>query len=71
VKAIKTPDPEPAEPWVVSQEPSGLWSAMINVGGELCPLGYFGSREDAEGIVAAYQKPKRPPTPPRAETAGD
>lgn len=62
VKAIKTPAPELAPPWVLSQEANGVWSAMINLGGDLFPLGYFGSREDAEDTIAAYQQP-RPPRP--------
>lgn len=70
VKATKTPAPEPPAPWILSQEPSGLWRAMINLGGEFCPLGYFGSREDAEATLAAYERPRRPRTPPRAGPAG-
>jgi len=39
---------------------------MINLDGDFHPLGYFGSREDAEALVAAYEKPRRPKKPPSA-----
>jgi hypothetical protein len=45
------------EPWIVSQEPGGAWSAMINLQGEWVQLGYFGAREDAEETIAECMKP--------------
>jgi len=51
--------PKAAEPWIVSQDPSGLWSAMINLGGDWIPLGYFGAREDAMETIAACLQPSR------------
>jgi hypothetical protein len=54
------PDPVtvPAEePWIVSQDPSGAWSAMINLQGQWVELGYFGAREDAEETIAACFQP--------------
>jgi hypothetical protein len=60
VKALKNPAPEVSERGVLSQEPNGVWRAMINLGGELFPLGYFGSREDAEDTIAAYHNSRRP-----------
>jgi hypothetical protein len=52
------------EPWIVSQEPSGAWSAMINLHGEWVPLGYFGAREDAEETIAACFQPSHSPSAP-------
>jgi hypothetical protein len=56
------PDPAvpPEEPWIVSQEPGGAWSARINLHGAWVPLGYFGAREDAEETIAECMKPGRP-----------
>jgi len=52
----------PAEdPWIVSQEPGGAWSAIINLRGEWVPLGYFGAREDAEETIAACLQPGHAP----------
>ncbi|HEY4032260.1 MAG TPA: hypothetical protein VGM25_18080 [Caulobacteraceae bacterium] len=67
----KTPVPELPQAWVLAEEPNGVWRAMINLGGEFVPLGYFGSREDAEATLAAYDKPRRPPMPPRSEATVD
>lgn len=63
MKPLKTPAPEAAERWLLSQEPNGVWRAMINLGGELFPLGYFGSREDAEETIAAYRNARPRSTP--------
>jgi hypothetical protein len=41
------------EPWIVQQDPSGAWTALVNIEGEWIPLGYFGAREDAEETIAA------------------
>ncbi|MGZ3275875.1 MAG: hypothetical protein ACXU82_20305 [Caulobacteraceae bacterium] len=61
VSTTSVPDDSGAnEPWIVSQDPSGLWSAMINLGGDWVPLGYFGAREDAEETIAACLQPSRP-----------
>lgn len=58
------PDPPnvPAEePWIVSQDDSGAWSAMINLQGAWVQLGYFGAREDAEETIAACMQPGHAP----------
>ena len=47
------------EPWILSQEPNGAWSAQINLHGRWIPLGYFGAREDAEDTIAACFRPPR------------
>jgi hypothetical protein len=64
VKAIKTPAATPevttTGSWTLSQEPGGLWSAMIHLNGEWLPLGYFGARGDAEATIAACLRPARP-----------
>jgi len=61
VSATSVPDVPPTpEPWIVSQDPSGLWSAMINLDGDWIPLGYFGARADAEETIAACLQPSRP-----------
>jgi len=60
VSATSVPDvPKTPEPWIVSQDPSGLWTAMINLGGDWIPLGYFGAREDAVETIAACLQPGR------------
>jgi len=63
VKGIKTPAaaPEASDPWVLTQEPGGLWSAMIHLNGQWLPLGYFGARDDAEATIAACLRPSRRP----------
>ncbi len=58
------PDPQNVpieEPWTVSQDDSGAWSAMINLQGEWVQLGYFGAREDAEETIAACMQPSDAP----------
>lgn len=60
------PDPATApveEPWIVSQDPSGAWTAVINLHGEWVQLGYFGAREDAEETIAACLQPSHAPPP--------
>jgi hypothetical protein len=64
VNVPNTPAPEAPEPWVVSQEPNGAWSAVINLHGEWIPLGYFGAREDAEETIAACLQPPTKAPPP-------
>lgn len=57
-----SPPTAPAEePWIVSQEPSGAWRALINLHGEWVQLGYFGAREDAEETIAECLKPGQAP----------
>ena len=56
----KIPVPEVEEPWLLTQERNGAWRAMISLGGELYPLGYFGSREDAEEMIALHLPASRP-----------
>jgi len=61
ISATSNPDgPEVLEPWIVSEDASGLWSAMVNLDGEWIPLGYFGARADAEETIAACFHPSRP-----------
>ncbi len=57
------------EPWILSQEPGGAWSALINLHGEWVALGYFGAREDAEETIAACMQPGRPAKPGEAPPA--
>ena len=64
VNVSKTPVPEAPEPWLVSEEPNGVWSAAINLHGEWIPLGYFGAREDAEETIAACLQPPKPAPKP-------
>jgi hypothetical protein len=45
------------DPWILSEEPGGAWSAVINLHGEWVALGYFGAREDAEETIAECMKP--------------
>jgi hypothetical protein len=65
VNVPNTPTPETPEPWVVSEEPNGAWSAAINLHGEWIPLGYFGAREDAEETIAACLQPPTKTPPPK------
>jgi len=58
-----TEAPESPEPWVVTEEPNGVWSASINLDGEWIPLGYFGARQDAEETIAACLHPPQAPAP--------
>lgn len=46
--------------WLVSEDSTGLWSAMVKLDGEWIPLGYFGARQDAEETIAACLQPSRP-----------
>jgi hypothetical protein len=60
VTVSNTPVPEVTEPWLLSEEASGVWSASIHLYGEWIALGYFGAREDAEETIAACLQPPRP-----------
>ncbi len=61
VSFSSTPVPEaPSEPWLLSQEPNGVWSASIHLYGEWIALGFFGAREDAEETIAACLQPPKP-----------
>ena len=56
-------EPHTPESWVLSQEPSGAWRALINLHGSWVQLGYFGAREDAEETIAACIHPGPPSSP--------